>query len=257
MTSPCTFFYGKLVLVTGGGGGIGRCVSQALASEGARLMVADISLEAAEATLQCLPGDAGHHAIRVDVGSSESVNAMFEDIKETCQQPATIVVHCAGVGPALCPLVSLEEESLDKGMCINLKGTFLVTQAAARAMIAGKATECAIVNLASMAAKAFVPGTSVYSAAKAGVVALTQVAAAELAAHGIRVNAVLPEVVDTPMADREYTAQQLASMVARQPLGRLCRPEEVAETVKFLCGPGSSCTSGVCVDVTYCFYKQY
>lgn len=56
MTSPCTFFYGKLVLVTGGGGGIGRCVSQALASEGARVMVADISLEAAEATVQCLPG---------------------------------------------------------------------------------------------------------------------------------------------------------------------------------------------------------
>lgn len=66
-------------------------------------------------------GDAGHHAIRVDVGSSESVNAMFVDIKETCQRPATIVVHCAGVGPALCPFVSLEEESLDKGMCINLK----------------------------------------------------------------------------------------------------------------------------------------
>ncbi|KAM7301415.1 estradiol 17-beta-dehydrogenase 8 [Ixodes scapularis] len=256
MSSTCTFFSGRVVLVSGGGGGIGRCVSQALASEGARVMVADINLEAAQATVQCLPGDALHQAIKVDVGSSGSVKALFEVIEETCQQPATIVVNCAAIPAVLRPLVSMDEEHLDDVMRINLKGTFLVTQAAARAMIAGKVNNCAIVNMASMVAKEICPNMSVYSAAKAGVVALTRVAATELAVHGIRVNAVLPEVVDTPMIAHEFSTEEIAGIVANQPLGRLCRPEEVAETVKFLCGPGSSCTSGVAVDVTYCFYKN-
>ncbi|KAG0417398.1 hypothetical protein HPB47_005640 [Ixodes persulcatus] len=135
-------------------------------------------------------------------------------------------------------------------------GTFLVTQGASRAMIAGNVTDCAIVNMASMVAKEICPNMSVYSAAKAGVVALTRAAATELAVHGIRVNVVLPEVVDTPMVAQEFSAEEIARFAANHPLGRLCRPEEVAETVKFLCGPGSSCTSGVAVDVTYCFYKN-
>ncbi|CAN7996410.1 unnamed protein product [Ixodes hexagonus] len=116
-------------------------------------------------------------------------------------------------------------------------------------MIAGKGTDCAIVNVASVVAKQICPGLSAYSACKAGVVALTQVAAKELAVHGVRVNVVLPGLVDTPMAHEAFGAEPLARFVADHPMRRLCRPEEVAQTVKFLCGPDSSYTSGVTVDV--------
>ncbi|CAN7996412.1 unnamed protein product [Ixodes hexagonus] len=120
-------------------------------------------------------------------------------------------------------------------------------------MIAGKAAGGAIVNLASMLAKEGCPRFGVYSATKTGVVALTKVVAKELAIHDIRVNVVLPELVDTPMVAGAFSAETIASIVANHPHRRLCRPEEVARTVMFLCGPGCSSTSGVAVDVAYCF----
>ncbi|XP_040074659.1 (3R)-3-hydroxyacyl-CoA dehydrogenase [Ixodes scapularis] len=243
------FFEGRLVLVTGGGSGIGRCVCHALAREGSRVIVADIDLNAAEATLGSLPGT-NHIALQVDVGESKSVTALFESISKLCSQPASIVINCAGMGMKTTDLVDLTEKCFDDIIRVNTKGTFLVNQAAARAMTAGSVRDGAIVNIASLEATQCSPGWSAYAAAKAGVVALTKVAAKELASLGIRVNCVLPTVTDTPMSAPGKHTEERKKLLESIPLKRSCRPEEVTEVILFLCGPGSSFMTGAAVDIS-------
>ncbi|KAG0420754.1 hypothetical protein HPB47_003309 [Ixodes persulcatus] len=225
MTS--NFFQGRLVLVTGGGSGIGRCVCHALAKEGSRVIVADIDLNAAETTLGSLP---------------EHLQAVFQN--------ASIVINSAGMGMKTTDLVDLAEKYFDDIVRVNIKGTFLVNQAAARAMTAGSVRDGAIVNIASLEATQCSPGWSAYAAAKAGVVALTKVAAKELASLGIRVNCVLPTVTDTPMSAPGKHTEERKKLLASIPLKRPCRPEEVTEVILFLCGPGSSFMSGAAVDIS-------
>ncbi|CAN7942781.1 unnamed protein product [Ixodes hexagonus] len=245
-----SFFEGRLALVTGGGSGIGRSVCQALAKEGTRVIVADINLNEAAATVASLPGT-DHDALEVDVGDSKSVCTLFENISKSCSRPASIVVNCAGIAIDPTPLVDLSEESFDDVIRVNLKGTFLVTQAAARAMTAGNVRDGSIVNIASFIAKRCDPGWSAYAASKAGVVTLTKVAAKELASQGIRVNSVLPTATDTPMLRQELEDPVLREKTEETvPLKRLCRPEEVAEVIMFLCGPGSSFMTGSAVDIS-------
>ncbi|KAG0417107.1 hypothetical protein HPB47_005882 [Ixodes persulcatus] len=117
-------------------------------------------------------------------------------------------------------------------------------------MRAGSVREGTIVNIASMAATQCDPGWSAYAASKAGVVALTKVAAKELASQGIRVNSVLPTFTDTPMTAGEKLAKAKPKKVASIPLKRTCRPEEVAEFIMFLCSPKSSFMTGSAVDIS-------
>lgn len=241
----------RLALVTGGGSGIGKSVCHALASEGSCVFVADINLDAATATATSLPGIHGHRAFKVDVGCSASVNSLFERVRSTCGRAPNIVVHCAGIGNLATSLVDTSEEDFDKIIRINLKGTFLMTQAAGRAMIAERVTDGAIVNMSSMMVKIIHKRGSAYSTSKAGVVALTKVAAKELASHGIRVNAVQPSIVETPMALSNSNATELLAQAATNiPLGRPGLPEDVAKVVQFLCGSGSSFMTGSVVDVS-------
>ncbi|KAM7298490.1 estradiol 17-beta-dehydrogenase 8-like [Ixodes scapularis] len=240
----------RLALVTGGGSGIGKSVCHALASEGSCVLVADINLDAATATATSLPGIHQHRAFKVDVGCSTSVNSLFESVRSTCGRAPNIVVHCAGIPSLANPLVHTSEEDFDRTIRINLKGTFLMTQAAGRAMIAERVTDGAIVNMSSMMAKIIHKRGSAYSTSKAGVVALTKVAAKELASHGIRVNAVQPSIVETPMVlSNSNAAERLAQAATNIPLGRPGLPEDVANVVKFLCGSGSSFMTGSVVDV--------
>ncbi|CAN7945606.1 unnamed protein product, partial [Ixodes hexagonus] len=245
-----SFFEGRLALVTGGGSGIGRSVCQALAKEGTRVIVADINLNGAAATVASLPGT-DHEALEVDVGESKSVSTLFENISKLCSRPASIVVNCAGILIAPTPLVGLSEQSFDDIMRVNLKGTFLVTQAAALAMTAGNVRDGSIVNISSIIAKLCYPDRSAYVASKAGVLTLTKVAAKELASHGIRVNSVLPSTTDTPMlGQKSQDPMRREKTELKVPLKRLCRPEEVAEVIMFLCGPGSSFMTGSAVDIS-------
>uniref|UniRef100_A0A147BJ51 (3R)-3-hydroxyacyl-CoA dehydrogenase n=1 Tax=Ixodes ricinus TaxID=34613 RepID=A0A147BJ51_IXORI len=241
----------RLALVTGGGSGIGKSVCHALASEGSCVIVADINLDAATATATSLSGIHRHRAFKVDVGCSTSVNSLFENVRTTYGRAPNVVVHCAGIGSLATPLVDTSEEDFDKTIRINLKGTFLMTQAAGRAMIAERVTDGAIVNMSSMMVKIIHKRGSAYSTSKAGVVALTKVAAKELASHGIRVNAVQPSIVETPMTlSNSNAAERLAQAAANIPLGRPGLPEDVAQVVKFLCGSGSSFMTGSIVDVS-------
>ncbi|CAN7942886.1 unnamed protein product, partial [Ixodes hexagonus] len=185
------------------------------------------------------------------VGDSKSVSTLFDSISKSCSRPASIVVNCAGIAIDPTPLVDLSEESFDDVIRVNLKGTFLVTQAAAQAMTVGNVRDGSIVNIASIVAKRCGPGWSAYAASKAGVVTLTKVAAKELASQDIRINSVLPRTTDTPMLRQwlEDTVRQKKTE-EKVSLKRLCRPEEVAEVIMFLCGSGTSFMTGSAVDIS-------
>ncbi|CAN7939428.1 unnamed protein product, partial [Ixodes hexagonus] len=189
-----------------------------------------------------------HQALKVDVGDSKSVTSLFEKIFKSCSKPASIVVNCAGIPVKNTPLVELSEKTFDDIIRVNLKGTFLVTQAAARAMSAGNIRGGSIVNVASILAKLCNAGWSAHAASKAGVVTLTKVAAKELASQGIRVNSVLLAATDTPALEQDTVRRE--KLAENIPLKRLCRPEEVAEVIMFLCSPGSSFMTGSAVDIS-------
>ncbi|CAN8021013.1 unnamed protein product, partial [Ixodes persulcatus] len=186
------------------------------------------------------------------VGCSQSVKALFETVARECAVPLSIVVNCAGIIGERRHLTDTPEDDFDDVVRVNLKGTFFVTQAAAKAMTTGNIRNGCIVNVASIAAKLWKPRRTVYSATKAAVVALTKVAAKELASQGIRVNVVLPNTIDTPLLAPSFreNPDEKAGIAATIPLGRIGRPEEVAEVIKFLCGKGSSFMTGAAVDIS-------
>lgn len=245
---------GRLALVTGGASGIGEAVCLALAEEGATVVVADKQLEAARKVAASLPGDAGHQAVYVDVGDSASVAQLFDSIKAAYSAlPLTAVVNCAGIG-GMVPIVDCSDELFDNIIRVNLKGTFLVIREAGRYMLrSGQPMPeggAAIVNVASIFGKSGQENAAAYSASKGGVVSLTKSAAQELAAHGIRCNAVVPGWIETPLS-AEAPGDMKAAAIASTPLRRTAEPREVAETIKFLCSPtSSSFVTGAALEVT-------
>uniref|UniRef100_A0A1E1XEP0 (3R)-3-hydroxyacyl-CoA dehydrogenase n=1 Tax=Amblyomma aureolatum TaxID=187763 RepID=A0A1E1XEP0_9ACAR len=239
---------GRLALVTGGASGIGKAACHALASQGATVVVADLNLDAANSVAQSLPGSATHRGAFVDVGDSESVEELFAHVKDMGSLPVSIVVNSAGVAH-LAPLVETSDEDFDRVIRINLKGTFLVTRAAARAMTASGVADAVIVNIASILAKTGLAMLSPYCASKGGVMALTKTVAQELAPHGIRCNAVLPSLTRTPMG-YSLPEEIQVEFVAKTPLKRMGEPEEVAQAILFLCSPQSSYLTGAGLEVT-------
>lgn len=248
---------GRLALVTGGASGIGEATCLALAGEGATLVVADKQLEAAQKVTETFSGDAKHHAMYVDVADSASVDQLFSNVERTFSQPLSIVVNCAGVFRAA-PFVECSDELFDEVIRVNLRGTFLVTRAAARHMVkAGKALPdggAAIVNVASILAKCGWPDGAAYCASKAAVVAITKSAAQELATHGVRCNVVLPGMTETPMI---AVVPEEIKVLAREatPLKRSAQPGEIAEAIKYLCLPAaSSFVTGATLEVAGGYY---
>uniref|UniRef100_A0A1E1X9K3 (3R)-3-hydroxyacyl-CoA dehydrogenase n=1 Tax=Amblyomma aureolatum TaxID=187763 RepID=A0A1E1X9K3_9ACAR len=244
---------GRLALVTGGASGIGKAVCHTLAADGATVVVADKQLEAARKVAGSLPGDAKHQAVYVDVGDSSSVEQLFVSIRSVCALPLSIVVNCAGILQA-CPLVECTDEHFDDIIRVNLRGTFLVNRAAAREMCSAVKTlpegGGAIVNVASILGKTGWPEGAAYTASKGGVIALTKTVAQELASHGIRCNAVLPGMTDTPLS--APVPEEIKDQVrAVTPLKRSGQPHEIAEAIKFLCSPTvSSFVTGAALEVT-------
>lgn len=239
---------GRLAVVTGGASGIGKATCHALAALGAQVVVADINLDGATEVARALPGSSGHTSMLLDVGFTESVEQLFANIKENESLPISIVVNCAGV-PTLSPIVDTTDEEFDRVIQINLKGTFLVTRAAARAMIESSMADGAIVNIASILGKTGLVNGSAYAASKGAVVSLTKSVAHELAPHGIRCNAVLPGLTQTPMV-RTLNEDETRLFVAATPLGRIGQPEEIAQAVAFLCCPSSSYVTGAAIEIT-------
>ena len=230
-------------LVTGAGRGIGRAIATALAERGDAVVVADLDADSATATAAGLASrglDA--RAVRLDVTDAAEVARVVAEAD--ARTALATVVNNAGIGRSS-PLLETSAEEFDATVAVNLRGTFLVLQAAARAMVPRGGGS--IVNLASTSA--FTASTQPmvpYDTSKGAVRMLTISAARELAATGVRVNAVAPGTVDTELT-RALSADPdaLERLAARRiPLGRLARPEEIAQAVAFLSSPAASYVTG-------------
>lgn len=186
--------------------------------------------------------------LEIDVSSMESVS---NAVAKTCSQfkmAPSIVVNSAGITRDGY-LLKMRESDYDDVYSVNLKGTFMVTQQFAKAMIEHKTTGGSIVNISSIVAKMNNIGQANYAATKAGVISFTEVASKEFGKFGIRVNAILPGYINTPMVS-VVPDKIKEQVVARCPLGRLGDPSEIAEVIAFLASDKSSYINGAAIEVT-------
>uniref|UniRef100_A0A1I8Q7Q6 (3R)-3-hydroxyacyl-CoA dehydrogenase n=1 Tax=Stomoxys calcitrans TaxID=35570 RepID=A0A1I8Q7Q6_STOCA len=242
---------GKLALVTGAGSGIGRSTCRVLRDYGARVIAGDRNLNAAEETAKEL-GDRGEYydvfPLEIDVSSMESVtNAVAKTCKQFNTAPS-IVVNSAGITRDGY-LLKMPERDYDDVYSVNLKGTFMVTQQFAKAMIEHQTKGGSIINLSSIVAKMNNIGQANYAATKAGVISFTEVASKEFGKFSIRVNAILPGYINTPMV-AVVPDKIKEQVVMRCPLGRLGDPSEIAEVIAFLASDKSSYVNGASIEVT-------
>ena len=244
----------KVAIITGAASGIGKGIAEKFAREGARVAIADINLAMAEKTAREIGPSA--MAVKVDVGDKACVEAMADKVEEKLG-PLDIFVNNAGVS-YVAPFLDCSEQLWDKTMLINLKGAFHGCQAAVKRMLPRK--KGVILNMSSQSGKAGNSQYAAYCASKFGVVGLTQSLAVEFAAEGIRVNAICPGVVFTPLWDamiedyakkRNMEPEQVKPYLeSKVPLGRLCTPEDVANTAAFLASDQASFITGQSINVS-------
>lgn len=237
---------GKVAIVTGAGRGIGEAIALAFAREGARVAAADIDPRTAQATARRIGRAPKALALTMDVADSASVNAGFAAIDKQWGR-IDIAVTNAGIEP-LAPFLELSEETWDRIIDVNLKGTFLVAQAAARRM--AKRRGGVIITLSSVNAEVARPESAAYAATKGGVRQLTKAMAIGLAPYGIRVNAIGPGTVVTGLTRHLLRNRQWRDAVyARTPMQRVAEPREIAEVAVFLASDASSYMTGSTVYV--------
>ena len=248
---------GKVAMVTGGGSGIGAGICERFALEGARVGVADIRGEAAGKTAASIKDkglEAGAYVFDVsDKAAVENAAGMLE----SDMGPIDIWVNNAGISKIV-PFLECTEELWDLTMKINLKGTFVGCQAALRRMLPRQ--KGVIINMSSQSGKAGNSSYEAYCASKFGIIGLTQSLAVEYAAHGIRVNAICPGVVFTPLWDeqlgdyakkRNMRPEEVKPYLeSKIPLGRLCSPEDIANMAVFLSTDEASYITGQSINLS-------
>ncbi len=236
---------GKTALITGGSSGIGKATAIAFAEAGAKVAIADISETGGEETVDLIHQIGGEAIfIQTDVSSAKQVRELIKKVVAVYGS-IDCAVNNAGIEGVRTSTVAYSEENWDKTIDINLKGVWLCMKYQIPYMreIGGGA----IVNMASIAGlRSALPGFSAYTASKHGLIGLTKAAAVEYGRAGIRVNAVCPGFIETPMVseNKERLAEIENWIETAVPIGRLGTPEEVAETVIWLCSPAASFITG-------------
>lgn len=237
-------FDGKVAVVTGGSSGIGRATALRFARDGARVVIADVNEAESAETVRMIAergGDARY--VRTDVSRADEVAAMVAATVAAFGR-LDYAVNNAAINVPPAPITQMPEEAWDRVMAVNLKGVWLCLKEEIAQML--QQGSGAIVNMASVQAMGGGMHTSAYAASKHGVIGLTKSAALEVARQGIRVNAICPATIRTPMYERitgggpEVEARQAAA----HPIGRIGEPEEVAEAVVWLCSDAASFTTG-------------
>ena len=237
-------FQGRAAIVTGAARGIGRAIADRLASEGARVLIADIDEQAANEAAAEL-GEMGE-AYPLDVTSDDSWEAALLAARNYFGK-VDILVNNAGIAGRSAPAWELSVEEWQQVINIDLTGVFLGCRAVLPGMIDEEYGR--IVNIASIAGKEGNPNAVPYSAAKSGVIGLTKAIAKEVATKGVIVNAITPAVIETEIL-KQVSQQHIDYMTSRIPMGRVGQPHEVAALAAFLCSDDVTFSTGAVFDLS-------
>ena len=240
--NPLLDLHGRVALVTGASRGIGLATAQLLARCGAQVIVSSRRQDACEAAVEQIRAEGGKAiAIAAHIGDVASIDALFAQIAGQGLN-IDILVNNAATNPYFGPMLDMDLAAFDKTVEVNIRGYFYTSRAAALTM---RERGGAIVNVASVNGRRAAPGQGVYSMTKAAILSLTEGFAKELAAHKIRVNAVLPGLTDTRFASAlTHNPDILKTMLRMIPLGRVAEPDEIAPMIVFLCSPAASYITG-------------
>jgi NAD(P)-dependent dehydrogenase (short-subunit alcohol dehydrogenase family) len=247
--NPSYDFTGQVALVTGGSSGMGLATAQAFAEAGAAVILADVNEAALSAAAEALT-TAGHQALGVvcDVSQEDQVDAMVNQAVATFGR-LDMAFNNAGIQAPPTDAADEPAETFDRVNAINLRGVWACMKHELRRM--RDQGSGAIVNCSSLGGLVGLPGRAAYHASKHGVIGLTRSAALEYAPRGIRINAVCPGTIETPMVTDMIAKGELSvpDALANQPIGRLGRAEEIAAAVLWLSSPGASLIVGVALPV--------
>lgn len=234
----------KVALITGAGSGMGKAASLLFAREGAKVAAIDIDERSAALTVREIEAHGGQaFALRADVSRAEQVKAMVDATVERFGPP-DVLYNNAGIEGESGFLAQMSEEAFDRVIAVNLRGVWLGMKYTLPHMV--RHGGGSVINTASIAGMVAIRGGAAYAAAKAGVIALTRVAALEYGRYNIRVNCICPGAVDTPMAQRVSGGAPGGAEATRHSsvLGRIARPEEIAHTALFLASDDCSFATG-------------